>query len=63
MTIHFLITSKITKTAKVKKTNLQTVFYFILIIFLSFVRALLLILLISLKGMRHIFKLNYVNIY
>lgn len=63
MTIHFLITSKITKTAKVKKTNLQTVFYFILIIFLSFVRALLLILLISLKGMRHIFKLNYINIY
>lgn len=63
MTIHFLITSKITKTAKVKKTNLQTVFYFILIIFLSFVRALLLILLIFLKGMRHIFKLNYVNIY
>lgn len=63
MTIHFLITSKITKTAKVKKTNLQTVFYFILIIFLSFVRALLLILLISLKGMRQIFKLNYVNIY
>lgn len=63
MTIHFLITSKITKTAKVKKTNLQTVFYFILIIFLSFVRALLLILLIFLKGMRQIFKLNYVNIY
>lgn len=63
MTIHFLITSKITKTAKVKKTNLQTGFYFILIIFLSFVRALLLILLIFLKGMRHIFKLNYVNIY
>lgn len=63
MTIHFLITSKITKTAKVKKTNLQTVFYFILIIFLSFVRALLLILLIFLKGMRQIFKLNYINIY
>lgn len=63
MTIHFLITSKITKTAKVKKTNLQTVFYFILIIFLSFVHALLLILLIFLKGMRQIFKLNYVNIY
>lgn len=63
MTIHFLITSKITKTAKVKKTNLQTGFYFILIIFLSFVRTLLLILLIFLKGMRHIFKLNYVNIY
>lgn len=63
MTIHFLITSKITKTVKVKKTNLQTVFYFILIIFLSFVRALLLILLIFLKGMRQIFKLNYVNIY